>query len=76
MTVESIRLHDASTQVYNLTVENVHTFFVGDQPVLVHNASCGNLLFKSLTAAFREAKRLLGIARTEQPCPDGCSAAR
>jgi hypothetical protein len=37
LVVESIRTWDEDATVYNLSIENLHTFFVGAVPVLVHN---------------------------------------
>jgi hypothetical protein len=43
LVVESIRFRDQVLPVYNLAINNVHTFFVGNQPVLGHN-TCGRLI--------------------------------
>ncbi|MEU4564120.1 polymorphic toxin-type HINT domain-containing protein [Actinoplanes sp. NPDC023936] len=41
--ISAISHHTASTRVHNLTVADLHTYYVaaGDQPVLVHNENCG-----------------------------------
>jgi hypothetical protein len=39
--ITSISHHDEITTVYNLSVTDIHTFYVGDESVLVHN-SCEN----------------------------------
>ena len=39
--VEAVRLDPTSRRMYNLTVEGAHTFFVGEQRWLVHNARIG-----------------------------------
>ncbi len=36
-TIEDVRIEVKTTRVYNLEVENLHTFFVGEQGVVVHN---------------------------------------
>jgi hypothetical protein len=43
LAVESIRFLEQEQTVYNLAIKDVHTFFVGNQPVIVHN-SCGGLI--------------------------------
>jgi hypothetical protein len=48
---------------YNLSVEGIHTYHVGDDAILVHN-TCAIL---GRRGAFGEAKNRLGIPRTEQP---------
>jgi hypothetical protein len=40
--VLSIELVQRTQQMYNLTVDVAHTFFVGDEQWLVHNTNCGN----------------------------------
>ncbi|WP_374668372.1 Hint domain-containing protein, partial [Acinetobacter sp.] len=37
-TIEDVRIEVKTTRVYNLEVENLHTFFVGEEGVVVHNA--------------------------------------
>jgi len=37
-TIEDVRIEVKTTRVYNLEVENLHTFFVGEQGLIVHNA--------------------------------------
>ncbi|MFN8531670.1 MAG: hypothetical protein U0670_23950 [Anaerolineae bacterium] len=39
-TVEQVEVVAQHQQMYNLTVDEAHTFFVGDDQWLVHNASC------------------------------------
>lgn len=36
-TIEDVRIETKTVRVYNLEVENLHTFFVGDQGLIVHN---------------------------------------
>ncbi len=38
--VRSLRLVEREQRMYNLTVEDVHTYFVGDGQWLVHNVEC------------------------------------
>ncbi|MBK8138626.1 MAG: hypothetical protein IPK52_22910 [Chloroflexi bacterium] len=42
-TVESIAVVVDSQPMYNLTVDEAHTFFVGDGDWLVHNTNCPTL---------------------------------
>jgi hypothetical protein len=41
--VQANRAYDKQARTYNLTVDDLHTYYVlaGDTPVLVHNANCG-----------------------------------
>ena len=50
--------------VYNLEIDAVHEYFVGDVGFLVHN-ECSN--DSSRRAAFRDAKRDAGITMNQQP---------
>ena len=40
-TIEDVRIETKTVRVYNLEVENLHTFFVGEDGVVVHNAPRG-----------------------------------
>lgn len=40
LTVESLGISEQDLTAYNLTVEGLHTYFVGAEDVLVHNAAC------------------------------------
>ncbi len=40
-TIEDVRIEVKTVRVYNLEVENLHTFFVGVQGVVVHNGRSG-----------------------------------
>lgn len=40
-TIEDVRIETKTARVYNLEVENLHTFFVGEDGVVVHNAPRG-----------------------------------
>ena len=46
--------------MYNFQVEDFHTYYVGEEPVLVHN-KCGQ------RAAMREAKRSVNIPMSQKP---------
>lgn len=66
-----IEILDEPVLVYNLEVEDFHSYFVGCVPVLVHNY---NNRPKNYTpegagrrGAFREAKRLNDVPVSEQP---------
>lgn len=54
--IESVNVinHFSSHTVYNFTVENNHTYFVGEQEVLVHN-SCKKLTDKEINNARSKA---------------------
>ncbi|WP_435610779.1 polymorphic toxin-type HINT domain-containing protein [Streptomyces sp. C10-9-1] len=43
VSVVSVRTYDATQDTYNLTVADLHTYYVlaGQTPVLVHNSNCG-----------------------------------
>ncbi|MFY1583558.1 HNH/endonuclease VII fold putative polymorphic toxin [Micromonospora sp. WMMD734] len=61
-----------SRQMRDLTVADIHTYYVlaGRVPVLVHNCSAqvsSHKMLASRNAAFREAKRDLGIPMGQQP---------
>jgi RHS repeat-associated protein len=45
--IESIYSYDETTTVYNLSIQDIHTFFVGTDSVLVHN-SCARITPGSL----------------------------
>ncbi|WP_066263437.1 RHS repeat-associated core domain-containing protein [Hydrogenophaga flava] len=53
-TIEDIRIEKKTVPVFNLEVANAHTFFVGDDGVLVHNG------FGSYTCTFKSGKRYHG----------------
>ena len=46
--VEQIQheLAESPVKVYNFRVKDNHTYYVGSNSVLVHNANCGNYIFK------------------------------
>jgi hypothetical protein len=53
--ITKIRIYRQETTVYNLTVNEHHTFYVGDDSVLSHNQ---NACLKALEAATRKVKRI------------------
>ena len=62
--VTAVIARPGTERVYNLTVEHEHLFRVGADAVLVHNQDCG---FAGRRAAFRQAKRDVGIPAGQQP---------
>ncbi|MET8198030.1 HNH/endonuclease VII fold putative polymorphic toxin [Micromonospora taraxaci] len=71
-TVANVRNFTSNQTMRDLTVADIHTYYViaGDTPLLVHN--CGGAVpthktLPSRSAAFREAKRDLGIPMSQQP---------
>lgn len=58
----------ASMSVFNFEVEHAHTYFVGNTAAWVHNRCDGNNTpFNSRNEAFDQARRDLGIPRSQQP---------
>ncbi|WP_225642595.1 RHS repeat-associated core domain-containing protein [Streptomyces werraensis] len=59
--VTKVRHHTEVITVYNLTVDNLHTYYVlaGETPVLVHNSNCGGRGLWQLTKE-RAAKLMKG----------------
>ena len=55
---------EAPVTVYNFQVEDFHTYYVGDNAVLVHNLCTKN---PSGRAAMREAKRSVNIPMSQKP---------
>ena len=53
-------LLESPETTYNFEVEDFHTYYVGEEPVLVHN-KCGQ------RAAMREAKRSVNIPMSQKP---------
>lgn len=74
-TVEAVvTIFDANQEMYNLMVEDAHTFFVGDGDWLVHNEDCVNLddsYQKAYDAANKEHD---DMAAGNRPKPDGGGA--
>lgn len=46
VTIKQVERRQETIPVYNLEVSNAHTFFVGDDGVLAHNAACGKRKYK------------------------------
>jgi hypothetical protein len=67
--VSAVQTWTQAATVHNLTVQGVHTFHVaaGDLDVLNHNCDPSSKTLPSRNAAFREAKRDLGIPNSQQP---------
>lgn len=45
--IKAIEREERHETVYNLTVANTHTYYVGEDGVLVHNAGCSNFFAKA-----------------------------
>lgn len=58
-TVEDVQAVDAPQPMYNLTVDEAHTFFVGDGQWLVHNTCAAN--------TYSRARQTAGIPEDAQP---------
>ncbi|MGH9181875.1 MAG: polymorphic toxin-type HINT domain-containing protein, partial [Acidimicrobiales bacterium] len=57
LVVGAVETYTASATVHNLTVEGVHTYYAGHQPVLVHNCHLtGTALTTAQKAANRQAR--------------------
>ncbi|WP_159807147.1 polymorphic toxin-type HINT domain-containing protein [Cellulomonas citrea] len=41
LTIQTTRVYDADLTAYNLTVDDIHTYYAGTTPVLVHNSCFG-----------------------------------
>ena len=63
--VDGIRYETKVLTTYNLEVANAHTFFVGEDGVLVHNG--GECKFATSRQARRETMRNQGIPTSQQP---------
>jgi hypothetical protein len=67
-----LTVYSADITAYNLQIGNIHTYYAGTTPVLVHN-SCGepppNLSPSGAgrRGAFGQAKRDSGIPRSQEP---------
>ncbi|MEW2381386.1 toxin C-terminal domain-containing protein [Micromonospora sp. NPDC047707] len=62
--IERTRRWPGTTRVHNLTVNDIHTYYVlaGDQPVLVHNSNCNPIT----RAQSDDIARMLGYTKTKQ----------
>jgi hypothetical protein len=54
ITIENVQVETKTIRVFNLEVNNLHTFFVGDDGVVVHNG------FGSYTCYFKSGKKYHG----------------
>ena len=59
--IRSIRLTDRVEQTYNLTVGDWHTFVVGRERVIVHNANCT----KATSSVWKKLKNWRGKTKTD-----------
>ena len=64
-TITDIREEVKTTAVYNLEVANLHTFFVGEDGLVVHNGGGAHVPCGSSRGAFRQAKRDAGIPTSQ-----------
>jgi len=63
-TIESLRNYTLDTTVYNLTVGNVHSYYVGIDGVLGHNSACklpGPSLWKHIFDGEYKRRKVTGI---------------
>ena len=64
---------EAPIKVYNFEVEDFHTYYVGSNSILVHNA-CGpknQETYSTRRQAFNASKRDIGVPTSEQPIKVG-----
>ena len=64
-TITDIREEVKTTAVFNLEVANLHTFFVGEEGLAVHNGGGAHVPCGSSRGAFRQAKRDAGIPTSQ-----------
>ena len=57
-TITDVRIEKKTVKVYNLEVANDHTFFVGEDGVAVHNASCKGIAHGDDGRALERAKKV------------------
>jgi hypothetical protein len=69
--VTRVRNHTGHIVTYNLTVSELHTYYVvaGGTPILVHN--CNTLSFKAGEADIHYRKHVLGVLKSGAPKPGG-----
>ncbi|GHT96973.1 hypothetical protein AGMMS49545_23470 [Betaproteobacteria bacterium] len=65
VTIADVRIEHKTVKAYNLEVANAHTFFVGEDGVLVHNGRCPPSLRKQSAAKGGVQVTEKGIARVE-----------
>ncbi|WP_329959303.1 polymorphic toxin-type HINT domain-containing protein [Paenibacillus athensensis] len=69
--VESIELEHKNVTVYNMTVDEFHTYFVSDLGIWVHNSKCGEVILPSVKTyeqARNKAFDLIGDWSCQQKC--------
>lgn len=74
-TVASLGISEQDLTAYNLTVASLHTYFAGDDSVLVHNTGCTNIadlptsavrnLSEDANYAFSRLSQNHGVTRIE-----------
>jgi RHS repeat-associated protein len=72
--IADVRVERSTVQVFNLEVANAHTYFVGNDGVLVHNGAPPPNFSPpgaGRRGAFREAKRKCNIPMCQQPSSVG-----
>jgi hypothetical protein len=57
--ITAISHHDEITTVYNLSIEDIHTFYVGQNAVLVHN--CGGGLARGMVGKFKDLDKMAKV---------------
>ena len=64
--IADVKVEDRRLTTYNLEVANAHTFFVGEDAVLVHNSACELPTVKPNSKAWDEAVEKLRNLRKEK----------
>ena len=54
-------LLESSETTYNFEVEDYHTYYVGENPILVHNTGCGNKLDSRTVAGPEDVGRYKNV---------------
>jgi hypothetical protein len=65
VTIEDVRVETKTIRVFNLEASNLHTFFVGEDGIVVHNGGGNNIPCGTARAAFRRAKRDANIPTSQ-----------
>lgn len=83
--IVSVKIEELETPetTYNFEVEDFHTYFVGENPVCVHNKNCNiqtgdaedYSVHESKRAAYRAAKRDAGVLSQQPIKPNGQAVA-
>ncbi|MGH1337905.1 MAG: polymorphic toxin-type HINT domain-containing protein [Aureispira sp.] len=58
--IDSIQTEDGLNQVYNFTVDDYHTYFVGEEGVLVHNSGPCDFMPTKYKEINKEIKQVIG----------------